>query len=136
MQLAESVEGVSAACDQPLLCRAQHRVTEHSWTFTLESKVSLAARVCLSHHIHLCPPARIVPPCSGPWGTGGLGLAAGNGELKQGLFSPRNPWSMSPYSGRNLEPPSGLQSPASARGSSTRVGSASLCLVLAGITSG
>lgn len=39
--LAESVEGVSAACDQPLLHRAKHRVTEHSWTFTLESKKPL-----------------------------------------------------------------------------------------------
>ncbi|XP_054994475.1 helicase with zinc finger domain 2 isoform X2 [Sorex araneus] len=39
--LAEAVEGVSAACDQPLLLRAAHKVTQHSWTFTLSSEEPL-----------------------------------------------------------------------------------------------
>lgn len=35
--LAEAVDGVTVACEQPLMIRDQEKQTQHSWTFTLHS---------------------------------------------------------------------------------------------------
>lgn len=39
MQLAETIDGVSITCNQPLVHQAQEKKTEHSWMFTIHSEV-------------------------------------------------------------------------------------------------
>lgn len=39
VQLAETLDGVSIHCDQPLVHQAQEKQMQHSWTFTIHSEV-------------------------------------------------------------------------------------------------
>lgn len=44
MQLAETVDGVSVTCHQPLVHQAQEKKIQHTWTFIVHSEV----RVCIA----------------------------------------------------------------------------------------